>query len=78
MARDLQTYVREMVLSGSAIQHSFVNEKGNRIKLSVEPSGDDDLLVVKLEGPNSISENEITRMEAKNMAAAISSYLGGA
>lgn len=52
----------DLVPKGTA--ERFTNEFGRSVRVSVRPI---ELLRVTIEGPDSISENDITRMEAEQL-----------
>jgi hypothetical protein len=58
-----------------AFESQFVNELGNPIRARVDDSGENGVLVT-LEGPDSISENDITRLEAEHLFLRLGQFLG--
>jgi regulator of replication initiation timing len=51
----------------------FTNELGNtiRIKITEEPISGIDGVLIKIEGPTSLTENHLTRMEAEKLRDAL-------
>lgn len=71
-----------MQKTAAAVNKSFRNELGNNISISIrrgkaqKPEEKNVHMVnVRLIGPTSMSENIITRMEAKEMGKALRQYL---
>jgi len=54
---------------------TFENEHGNIIRACVDDTGSNGVMVT-LEGPDSISENDITRMEAEALYSLLGKFLG--
>ena len=55
--------------------HRFENELGREIRVSVEQH-DDEKFVIGVEGPDSVSTNELTRREAEELLMILTVAIG--
>ena len=75
--KQLRNLIKESVLHHARFETQFINELGNQIQISIEDfgCGSADQLTINMIGPNSETENTITRMEAVVLHQLLGDYL---
>ena len=76
-SKQLRKLIRESVMHHARFETQFINELGNQIQISIEDfgCGSADQLTISMIGPNSETENTITRMEAVVLHQLLGDYL---